>query len=75
MEATPTERTERENQLDQSNGDQIRVTRVKPKRLSKRFRHVFVKRTTSWQWTDHWKSDWGEGERGGGKKINANQIA
>ena len=59
----PSERTERENQLDQSNGDQIRVTRVKPKRLSKRFRHVFVKRTTSWQWTDHLKKDGAKGCR------------
>ena len=75
VEATPTERTERENQLDQSKRRPDTCSTCKAraiiKALSTRLcetRHKLAVDGPLEKW-------WGEGGRGGGKKINANQIA
>ena len=72
VEATPTERTERESQLDQSKRRPDTCSTCKTKAIIKAFSTRLCETHHKLAMDGSLEKRWGKGGRGGGKKINAN---
>ena len=74
MEATPTERTERENQLDQSKRRPDTCSTCKTKAIIKAFSTRLCETHHKLAMDGSLEKRWGKGGRGGGKKLMQTKL-